>query len=163
MTDLHRVYLSLGSNIQPEINLRKAMDLLCKMGKVPSTSSVWESEAVGSNGPNFLNACVLFLTDLPIERLKGEIVQPVETALGRIRTADKFAPRPIDIDIMMIDGTPTNLERWNHPYVVLPMAELIPQFPHPLTHEELATAALKFREQSWIIPRPDVIPGNPGT
>ncbi len=157
MTDTHRIYLSLGSNIQPEINLRKAMDLLRKLGTVPSSSSVWESEAIGSNGPNFLNVCILFLTDLPVERLKAEVVQPVEKALGRIRTEDKFAPRTIDIDIMMIDGAPANLERWNHPYVVLPMAELIPQFPHPLTHEELETAAHKFREQIWIIPRPDVI------
>ncbi len=161
MTDPHRIYLSLGSNIQPEIHLRKALDLLRKLGNVPSSSSVWESEAVGSDGPNFLNVCILFLTDLPVERLKAEVVQPVETALGRIRTKDKFAPRTIDIDIMMVDGRPTNLERWNHPYVVLPMAELIPQFPHPLTHEELETAAHKFREQIWIIPRPDVIRQTP--
>ncbi len=132
------------------------MDLLRGLGEILSISSAWESEAIGSNGPNFLNACVLFRTETPPDRLKDQIIRPVEAALGRVRTADKYAPRTIDIDVMMIDGEPTNLERWNHPYVVLPMAELAPDLPHPLTHENLSSAAQTYRERIWIVPRPDI-------
>ena len=65
---MHQVYLSLGSNIQPEVNLPRAVELLQEYGKFIKVSRAWESEAVGSDGPNFLNACVLF-TDSPFLRL----------------------------------------------------------------------------------------------
>ncbi len=156
MTQLHSVYLILGSNIRPEINLQSAVDLLPRYGKIAAASSVWESHAVGSRGPNFLNAAVLFLTETDKLELKDQIMRPIEASLKRVRGEDQNAPRTIDIDIMMVDGEPVNLDRWNSAFVILPLAELMPTLIHPLSHERLPDAAAKVRAQTWMLQHPEI-------
>lgn len=155
MTELHRAYLSLGSNIDAENNLPKAIELLREVGEVVSVSSVWESESVGFDGPNFLNACVLFLTQLQPVELKEKIIRPIEAKLGRIRSEEKNAPRPIDIDILLFDDKPLNTDFWNYAFVTVPLAELLPDFVHPVSGEKLS----RFAEQVsvWIKKRADVV------
>jgi 2-amino-4-hydroxy-6-hydroxymethyldihydropteridine diphosphokinase len=161
MSQQHRVYLSLGSNIDPELNLPRAIELLAGHGNVEAISSVWESRAVGSSGPNFLNGSVLFITDLSAAQLKDQVIRPVESALGRVRTADKNAPRTIDIDIMMVDGKPFNLDKWDNAFVLLPISELLPEAQHPLRHETLRDAAESARRQTWIVQRPGLLESPP--
>ena len=156
MTDLHRAYLSLGSNIEAEKNLPQAVQLLREVGQVVSVSRVWESESIGFDGPNFLNGCVLFLTPLQPIELKEKIIRPIEAKLGRIRGTEKNAPRTIDIDIEMYAEQPLNTEFWDYPFVAIPLAELIPDFQHPLRRENLSYVAAQLRSQVWIIPRVDV-------
>ncbi|MEK6751098.1 MAG: 2-amino-4-hydroxy-6-hydroxymethyldihydropteridine diphosphokinase [Chloroflexota bacterium] len=141
MSDLHRACLSLGSNIEAERNLPKAIELLREVGKVVAVSSVWESKSVGFDGPNFLNACVLFLTPLQPVELKEKIIRPIEAKLGRIRGEEKNAPRPIDIDILLFDNHPLNTEFWDYAFVIVPLAELIPDFVHPVSGEKLFRVA----------------------
>lgn len=141
MTELHRAYLSLGSNIDAKNNLPKAIELLREAGKVVAVSSVWETQSVGFDGPNFLNACVLFLTHLQPVELKEEIIRPIEAKLGRIRSSEKNAPRTIDIDIVLFDETPLNTEFWDYAFVIVPLAELIPDFAHPVGGEKLFRVA----------------------
>ncbi|MBI3739857.1 MAG: 2-amino-4-hydroxy-6-hydroxymethyldihydropteridine diphosphokinase, partial [Chloroflexi bacterium] len=114
MNDLHKVYLNIGSNIEPEIHLPQAIEMLRQHGEIQAISTPWESHAVGG-GPNFLNACVLIRTTLNFEGLKKEIVHPIESALGRVRSTNKNAPRTIDVDIIMIDGQAISLEKWSNP------------------------------------------------
>ncbi len=157
MKPLHEVYLNLGSNISPEANLARAISMLGNYGQVEAVSSVWESQAVGSGGPNFLNASVLLLTEIEPGQLKDRLSRRIEADLGRVRTADKNAPRPIDVDVMMVDGEPYNLDRWSAAFVLLPIAELLPQGLHPITHERLREAAEKARQMTWIVERPDLL------
>ena len=157
MSRLHKVYLGLGSNIDPEANLPRAIEMLGDYGRVKEVSGAWESHAVGSEGPNFLNASVLIETDIPPDALKGRLARPIETALGRVRTADKNAPRPIDIDVMLVDGEALNLDRWDSAFVLLPIAELLPDAPHPITHEPMHIAAERARRQTWIVERPGLL------
>ena len=164
MTNLHYAYLNLGSNIEPELNLPKAVQMLREYGEIATASSVWESKAVGINGPNFLNACVLFLTDLQPVELKEQIIRPIESKLGRIRYADKNAPRTIDIDIVLFDDLPLNTDYWNYAFVAVPLAELLPDFQHPVSGEKLSCFAEQIqggvlsasKGQVWIVPRNDV-------
>lgn len=153
----HKFYLSLGSNISPEVNLIAAIDGLRDYGEVDEISNAWESRPVRSAGPNFLNLCLLFITELNQEDLKTQILRPVETALGRVRTDDRNAPRTIDIDVIMMDGRPLNTERWNYAFVVLPMAELLPRLIHPLSQRQLKEFAGEAQAATWIIRRPDVL------
>jgi len=153
---VHQVYLSLGSNIQPEENLPKALDLLSERGKILKISSAWESEAVGSNGPNYLNACVLFSIPLRYDKLKDQVTRPIESQLGRIRTEDKYAPRTMDIDIILFDGESCNDKFWNQAFVVIPLAEIHPEFRNPLTHERIAETAMHLRQKIWMETRPEV-------
>ena len=153
MIEIHQVYLSIGSNIEPEINLPKSIQLLREYGQVKEISSIWESEAVGSDGPNFLNLCVLFLTELQPADLKEQIIRPIESRLGRIRYADKNAPRTIDLDIVLFDNQPLNVEFWEYAFVVVPLAELLPDYQHPVRREKLSRVSEQLQGQVWIMPR----------
>src|SRR5689334_4446233 len=129
MNKLQRAYLNLGSNIQPELNLPKAVSLLKEYGEIKTVSHVWESKSVGYDGPNFLNACVLFLTDSQPENIKAEIIHPIEAQLGRVRGADKNMPRTMDIDAVLFDEKPImKPEYWDSAFVIVPLAELLPAF-----------------------------------
>ncbi len=156
MNNLHKVYLNIGSNIEPEIHLPRAIEMLHQHGEVQAVSTPWESRAVGG-GPNFLNACVLIHTALDFEGLKKEIVHPIESALGRVRSADKNAPRTIDVDIIMIDGQAFSLEKWSNPFVVVPLAEIAPDSLHPNLHIKMSEAADQALKQTWIKKRSDVV------
>jgi len=154
---VHQVYLSLGSNIEPVQNLPKALDLLRQQGEVLKISNAWESEAVGSDGPNFLNACVLFRTPLLQEELKEKVIHPIESTLGRKRTADKYAPRTIDIDIVLFDDQLLNDKFWKQAFVVLPLAEIYPEYRNPLTGAKVIEVAARLRQNVWVESRPEVL------
>lgn len=157
MNDLHRAYLNLGSNIQPELNLSKGIDLLKGCGEIKAVSHVWESKSVGYDGPNFLNACVLFLTESHPENLKAEIIHPIEAELGRVRGADKNMPRTMDIDVVLFDETPVmKPEYWDSAFVIVPLAELLPDFIHPVHKEKLSRYSEQLQNQVWIVKREDV-------
>jgi len=158
MNNLHRAYLNLGSNIEPELNLPKATDLLKTYGEIKAASHVWESKSVGYDGPNFLNACVLFLTASPPENIKSEIIHPIEAALGRIRGADKNMPRTMDIDVIVFDEKPImKLDYWDQAFIIAPLAELLPDFVHPIHGEKLARFSKQLQGQVWIVKRQDAI------
>jgi 2-amino-4-hydroxy-6-hydroxymethyldihydropteridine diphosphokinase len=154
---VHQAYLSLGSNIQPEVNLPKGIDLLLEYGEVHRVSSVWESEAVGSEGPNFLNACVLFITPLLYPEMKEQVIHPIETKLGRKRKSDKYAPRTIDIDIVLFDDQSCNDKFWKQAFVVVPLAEIYPNYQNPLAQESIAETATRLRQKVWMETRPEVL------
>jgi 2-amino-4-hydroxy-6-hydroxymethyldihydropteridine diphosphokinase len=156
MKKVHKFYLSIGSNILPEINLPKTINLLNSYGCVGALSNAWESHAVGADGPNFLNASLLFTTELSTKELKQNVIRSIETDLGRIRSKDKNAPRTIDIDIIMVDDKPINIERWNHPFVVVPMSELTPGISHPFINQKLSQVAEMMLSQTWIKLRPGI-------
>ena len=157
MNNLHHAYLSIGSNIEPEVHLPKAIQLLKDYGQVKALSGVWQSHAVGSDGPDFLNACVLFSSNLQPYDLKEQIIRPIEASLGRVRYADKNAPRTIDLDIVLFDEQPLNIEFWAYAFVVVPLAELIPDFIHPVSGEKISRVAEQLQSHIWIVPRKDVV------
>jgi len=157
MNNLHRAYLNLGSNIEPQSNLPKSAHLLREYGEITAVSRVWESKSVGYDGPNFLNACVLFLTKVQPADLKEQIIHSIESKLGRIRGADKNMPRTIDIDIILFDEQPVmKREYWDQAFIVVPLAELLPDFFHPIQRESLARYSERLQHQVWIVPREDV-------
>ena len=157
MSELHRAYLNLGSNIQPEINLVKAIQLLRNYGEVNKISSAWESKSVGMNGPNYLNACLLFISpSMPVE-LKERVIRPIEAQLGRQRNKDKYAPRTIDIDIVLFDEEPYNHEFWIYAFVIVPLAEIHPTYRDPITNLNIAQTATHIRKEVWIEIRPEVL------
>jgi 2-amino-4-hydroxy-6-hydroxymethyldihydropteridine diphosphokinase len=157
MTPPHEFYLGLGSNIEPEVNLRQAIESLQGRGTIEAFSSVWESAPVGSDGPNFLNLCVRYMTDSDQSVLKSGVLNPIESRLGRTRSDNRNAPRTIDIDILMVDGASVNAERWSNAFVVVPMAELLPESMHPLEKKRLSIVAAEAQSATWIIRRPGLL------
>lgn len=151
---LNTAYLSLGSNIDPEENLKAAVGMLITLTRLVSVSSVWETRPLGQvKQPNFLNAAAIIKTDLSADQLKRNVLDHIEQSLGRLRQIDKYAPRPIDIDIMLFNHQilelgdrhipdPEVLER---PFVAILLAELAPDYQHPETGQTLYDIAKSFR------------------
>jgi 2-amino-4-hydroxy-6-hydroxymethyldihydropteridine diphosphokinase len=101
---VHQVIIGLGSNISPAENLKSALYLLGQYAPIEAISEVWQTRAVGSRGPDFLNAAVVISTSLSYDDLRNQILRPIENLLGRVRTKDPNAPRTIDLDILIVDG-----------------------------------------------------------
>lgn len=160
MNEYHKSYLNLGSNIQPEINLARAIQLLGTFGEVQQVSSAWESESVGAPGPNYLNACLLFVSPHTKVELKEQVIHPIEAQLDRKRTVNKYIPRTIDIDLILFDDQPANTKVWETAFVILPLAEIYPGYQNPLTGERIEETAARLRQETWMQPRPEVFSGN---
>jgi 2-amino-4-hydroxy-6-hydroxymethyldihydropteridine diphosphokinase len=152
----HLAHLCLGSNISPVENLREAIDRLRQNTRLLQLSTCWESAAIGSPGPNFLNIGVLVATPLEAAALKEQVLAPIEKQLGRVRSADKYAPRTIDIDIILFDGQILDPEIWRRTYLALIVAELIPNLHHPSSGEALAETAKQLQKNSPAIPHPEI-------
>ena len=123
----HQVCLLLGSNIQPEKNIVEGVNLLRARATLVCSSSVWETPSEGAAGPNFLNLSLLITTPLPADELKETILRPIEAQLGRVRSADKNAPRPIDLDIVFFDGHLLDPTLWLYAHRAVPVAEIFPE------------------------------------
>lgn len=156
-SEFHLAYLSLGSNIEPGVNLPRAVELLSKHGEIMRISSVWESEPVGGSGGNYLNACLAYKTTLPQEILKTNVIYPIEKQLGRQRGEDKFAPRTIDIDIIIFDGEPVGSHWLAQAFVMVPLAEIFPKFQNPATGESIQETSTRLRREVWIETRRGVL------
>lgn len=145
-----QVVLLLGSNIDPENNLPKALALLRAQLEVEQVSGVWRTAAVGSDGPPFLNVAVRVRTALDTERLKERLLRQIEAQLGRVRTADKYAPRPIDLDIAAWDGQVTDPDVWRFAHAAVPVAEVLACGPVSDTGETLPQTAVRLARTTPI-------------
>jgi 2-amino-4-hydroxy-6-hydroxymethyldihydropteridine diphosphokinase len=142
---MHTAILLFGSNIHPEENLRCALDELCACCTLQRVSSTWETLPIGSPGaPNFLNLAAEMCTDLDAQAMKTQLLRPLESRMGRVRTADKNAPRTLDIDIIVFDGQVLDEALWQRSFIALPVAELLPDLPNPNTGECLADFAKRL-------------------
>ncbi|NJC89419.1 MAG: 2-amino-4-hydroxy-6-hydroxymethyldihydropteridine diphosphokinase, partial [Desulfuromonas sp.] len=128
---LNQALLSLGANIAPERNLPAAVRALAGYGQLVRVSHVWESPPFGPPGrPAFLNAAAWLETPLSAHELKESAIAAIEAALGRGRSGDRFAPRPIDIDICFFNSEIIRLGRRRipdpdvlaRPFVAIPLA-----------------------------------------
>jgi 2-amino-4-hydroxy-6-hydroxymethyldihydropteridine diphosphokinase len=148
-------FIALGSNIEPGTNLARAVELLAQRLALRGVSRVYQSEAVGAPAaPPFLNAAALVETDLPPARLKREVLRGIEAELGRVRTADRNAPRTIDLDLVLygdlvLDDPEAALvlpdpEIATRAYLALPLADLAPATRHPTRDEPLAAIAARL-------------------
>ena len=124
----HQACLLVGSNIQPEKNLVQGVELLRRQVEIIRISSAWETPSVGSAGPDFLNAALLITTPLDAHQLKKQVLRPLEAQLGRVRSAEKNAPRPIDFDIILFDGHLLDPNLWRYAHRAVPVAEILPDY-----------------------------------
>ncbi|WP_030006087.1 2-amino-4-hydroxy-6-hydroxymethyldihydropteridine diphosphokinase [Picosynechococcus sp. NKBG042902] len=106
----NRVYLSVASNIQPEANILQAMTELKQFCQLKAISRCFVTDAIPAPGqaptkdlPYYIN-CVAFVeTAYEATAFKFDVLRSLETKLGRVRTADKYAPRTLDLDILLFN------------------------------------------------------------
>ena len=146
----------------PEANLPRALARLGEVGHLLAVSRAYQSPADGPAGqPDFVNVSVLLETELSPEGLRARL-RELEAELGRVRTADKFAPRPIDLDTVLYDALVKETRDFTlpdpdllvRPDLAVTLAELDPEAVHPLTQEPLSSLAARLARD--LTPRPDI-------
>jgi 2-amino-4-hydroxy-6-hydroxymethyldihydropteridine diphosphokinase len=139
------VYVGLGSNVgDREAQLVAALTALARIDAVSvvGCSSLYESAPVGPPQPRYLNAVVALACDLPPQRLLG-ILQQIERDLGRAASAERWGPRPIDLDILLwgsaVVADPNlqvpHLELHKRRFALEPLSEVAPAALHPVLGE----------------------------
>lgn len=142
---VHRAYLSLGSNIEPEIHLRAALAELRARFDVFAVSPAYRSAAVGFDGPDFLNLAAGIETDLDPPALDAWLHQ-LEDRHGRRRDVPRYASRTLDVDIVLFDDIildgPGHLRiprpELGQPFVLVPLCEIAPEVRDPISGRTLA-------------------------
>ena len=156
-----RAWLSLGSNIDREKNIRSAIAALEKVFGRLFVSPVYESEAVGFAGDPFLNLVVGLDTDLP----PGEVAQRlrlIEREHGRVRSGSKFSPRTLDIDLLtygqQIIHTPDvdvpRDEITRYAFVLRPLSQVAGNELHPVegvSYQALWDAFDQSQQPLWTV------------
>ncbi len=135
-----RAYIGIGSNIEPAKNVRHAIHRLAEETRLIGVSTVYCTDALGRpEQPPYLNCVAAIDTEVPPIEVKRGMLHSIENAFGRVRTADKCAPRTIDLDLivygnLVIDAEglkipdPEILER---PFLAIPIFELAPDLVLP--------------------------------
>jgi len=140
-----RAYLSLGSNIEPEENLRSAVAALRERFGEVQVSPVYRTAAVGFEGPDFLNAIAVIDSDIHPFAL-NDLLHALEAAHGRDRREASYGDRTLDVDIiyfgeLVLDG-PGDLQlprpELHHAFVLKPLADVAPDFVDPIRGVSLA-------------------------
>ncbi len=135
-----RVYLGLGSNIDPEKNLRLGIaELRRRYGDI-ELSAVYRSPPVGFEGDDFLNLVARLESEKSPLSICDEI-EVIHNLSGRDRSGGKWEARSLDIDLllyndMVADDPPVRVPRddiLDYSFVLRPLAELAPELVHPVT------------------------------
>ena len=140
-----RVYLSLGSNVEPHRHLAAAIDeLRARFGPL-AVSPAYRTCAVGFDGPDFVNLAVGLDTELPPGEL-NDWLHALEDRHGRRRDVPRFSSRTLDVDIVfygpLVTEGPGHLQvprdELKHAFVLKPIVDIAPDFVHPVSGRTMA-------------------------
>ncbi len=130
-----RAFIGIGSNIEPADNVRAAIRSLARQTHLVGISTVYLTQALGRpDQPPYYNCVVEIETDAPPAEIKYGLLRNIENSLGRTRTQDKYAPRTIDLDLIVygnlaLDADGIRLpdpEIRERPFLAIPLFELAP-------------------------------------
>lgn len=164
MIETQTVYLSIGSNQgQKRINLQKAVFKIDELvGKVTAISPIYNTPSWGFNSDDFLNACLEVKThQLPQDILNN--LMAIERQMGRERSEQKgYQNRTIDLDIIYYGKEIINSEYLTipHPrlgerkFVLKPLADIAPQFYHPIVNKDTRNLLQESRDKSVLTKLP---------
>jgi dihydroneopterin aldolase/2-amino-4-hydroxy-6-hydroxymethyldihydropteridine diphosphokinase len=150
-----RAFIAVGSNIEPEQNVREGLRRLSQRLSIKAVSTFYRSLPLGRPEQQpFINGVVEVETDVPPEQLKYGVLRAVESEMGRVRTADTYAPRTLDLDILLYDArmisspdlTVPDPDIVSRPFLAVPLAELAPEAVLPGDGRSLRAIAGRFAE-----------------
>jgi 2-amino-4-hydroxy-6-hydroxymethyldihydropteridine diphosphokinase len=134
------VYVAAGSNVEPQRHMSQAVAELEREFPGVRFSSWYRNRAVGFDGEDFINLVAGFATTLPV-RAVLERLHAIEARCGRPRDAPRWAPRSMDLDVLLYGDLVCEEPGLNLPrpdlvkraYMLGPLAELAPGVVHPTT------------------------------
>lgn len=146
-------FISIGSNIDKEIHIPSSLNALKKQFGDIILSSLYETKAVGFEGDDFHNLIVQFDSILKAKAV-AKILRQIELDHGRTRDSRKYAARTLDLDLILYgdliisDGRlqlpRDEIERYA--FVLEPLAEIAPDFLHPVSHKRYADLWIEYNK-----------------
>jgi len=113
----HECIIGIGSNIDPEPNIAAVLYFLRQEQEFVSVSSLIKTSPIGiPDQPDFLNGAAKILTTMEIADFKSYL-KDIEDRLKRDRTAPKYGPRTIDLDIVIWDGEIIDPDYYNRDFL----------------------------------------------
>jgi 2-amino-4-hydroxy-6-hydroxymethyldihydropteridine diphosphokinase len=165
MSDTAVVYVAIGSNVDPMANVPAALELLASQANLTGLSRFYRTAAISERPQDdFVNGVVRLETERAPLPFKFEILRPIEARLGRERGEDKFAPRTLDLDILLFDDVQANgpdlelpaPELFERPFLVQCLLEVapdisIPGLERPATRQgELLEEFTRALQARWL-------------
>ncbi|SCB78796.1 2-amino-4-hydroxy-6-hydroxymethyldihydropteridine diphosphokinase [Kosakonia oryziphila] len=135
-------YIALGSNLASPLDQVNAA--IAALGEIPQSrivavSSLYRTPPLGPpDQPDYLNAAVALETTLAPEALLDH-TQRIELQQGRVRKAERWGPRTLDLDIMLFGALTLNTQRLTVPhydmknrgFMLWPLFEIAPDLHFP--------------------------------
>ncbi|TEW53908.1 2-amino-4-hydroxy-6-hydroxymethyldihydropteridine diphosphokinase [Psychromonas sp. RZ22] len=157
-----QIFIGIGSSINRRENIRQGVILLKESFGQLRLSNIFESEAVGFKGGNFYNLVAELHSDLSIESVIKKL-KCIEIQLGRPEKAIKYAPRTLDLDLLLYDAEIDKIrdvpraEITENAFVLQPLAELAPTLIHPIlavTYQQLWQQYPTNKQKLWKVETP---------
>ncbi len=150
-----KVYLGLGSNVEPQKHLRLGIRELARRFGVLELSNIYKNAAVGFDGDEFMNLVVGLEADLSPAEVQT-IVEDIQTLADRQRGGSRYAPRTLDIDLLLydnlvLDEPPVRVPRSDilkYSFVLGPLAEIAADLRHPETGRLITEHWAEFDKDS---------------
>lgn len=150
-----KIYLGLGSNVEPETYLKIGIRELCLRFGVLEMSNIYRSKAVGFDGADFLNLVLGFDSDLSPSEIH-QAIEDIHNLAGRQRDESRFSARTLDIDLLLyddlvLDAAPIRVPRTDilkYSFVLGPLAEIAPDLRHPETGRLITDHWAEFDQNS---------------
>jgi 2-amino-4-hydroxy-6-hydroxymethyldihydropteridine diphosphokinase len=145
------VYVAAGSNVAPERNLERALAQLEREFPGVRFSPWYRNRAVGFAGEDFINLVAGFDTTLPVHAVLARL-HAIEERCGRVREASRWAPRTLDLDVLLYgdlvcDEPGLRLPRpdlLKRAYMLGPLAALAPEVLHPTARATIGELWQRF-------------------
>lgn len=117
--------IGIGSNIDAEENIARMLIILGSEVKVEKVSAFIKTKPIGiTDQPDFTNGAVKVSTGLGRAELE-DVLKSIEDRMGRVRTAPKFGPRNIDLDLAVWNGEIVDDDYYTRDFLKKSVGEII--------------------------------------
>lgn len=139
------VYISIGSNVNPEQHIRSCLRALVLEFDHLNVSPIYQNPAEGFVGADFLNLVASFETNNSAPEIARKLTL-LEVLLGRLRAGEKFGPRTLDIDILLFGDEVIKFGKYTfpreelvkYPFMLKPLVDIAPKLAHPQSREKFS-------------------------
>lgn len=155
-----KAFIGVGSNIDPQINIEKALGLIMEYVDVTGISLFYKTKPLFDRKINdFLNGVWQIKTNLTPEELKFNILKKIEKKLHRKKSKDKYCSRVIDLDLLLFGNEVIKNEKiiipdpdvYTRPFIYVPLYELAPDLIFPDTGKPIKELVKNFDRDQLIL------------
>lgn len=157
------IYIGLGSNLDPEDNIRRSIPEIQSRMEILAASRFYRNpafcpEPVAEPQPFFINGVLRVRTTADPWRFKFWILREIEQAQGRIKNPWRFSPRTLDVDLLVYNDLRLQTRSlvlpdpdiFTHPFWAVPLTELAPHLSVPGASSNLKQITEKMDVRSLV-------------